>query len=156
MTFNTDRITGILSVLAGGSLVLGALQLPASQVPNDIGPGVFPILAGGIMVVCGLLLAVKKTNNAEHKPFLSRDGWKRFGILFTVFVLYAVLLWLLGYIISTLIILYIVSSLFSADKPYPQYKRIIFSVLITVATYLIFSEILAVRLPEGKLLASLF
>ena len=52
----SDRVTGGVLVLLGGAAAFAGSRLPA--VPGqDIGPAAFPLLIGGGLALCGLLIA---------------------------------------------------------------------------------------------------
>jgi hypothetical protein len=147
-----DRATGIIAVSVG--LILAGLttQLPPSKVPDDVGPRVFPFFAAAVMVATGTGLILQKDDKTKKKtgPYFTKEEWIRFGKLFGLYLLYFVLLWAFGFIIATLITMYIVCSLFAQGKNVAVWQRVLFSVILTSLIYFSFYTMLGLKLPLGK------
>jgi hypothetical protein len=146
-----DRATGIIAVSMG--LILAGLttQLPPSRVPDDIGPRVFPFFAAAIMVATGTGLILQKDDKKKKAgPYFTKEEWIRFGKLFGLYLLYFVLLWAFGFIIATLITMFIVCTLFSQGKNFAVWKRVLFAVVLTSLIYFAFYTMLGLKLPLGK------
>ena len=72
--------------------------------------------------------------------------------MFGMFVLYAGLLWLVGYVIATPVLLVITSFLFTEeDKKVALWKKLLFAAILTGALYWIFAKVLVMLLPMGIL-----
>lgn len=149
---NKERSAGIGAIVFGLVYALMTAQLPASNMVGDPGPKVFPYLAAGIIILTGTLLVVRKPGEGSSKPYLTKAEWKKFAVLLAVYVAYAVLLGLCGFLIATPICLFVTSTLFSAGKKIAVWKRLLYSALVTLAIYALFAKALQVVLPAGTLI----
>lgn len=87
-----DRIVGVLTTILGAAVAYMTSQLAGTNMPGDPGPKVFPYICAGILLVCGLILTIRKPAG-EAKPFLNgKEEVKRFisiivtGALYVAFV----------------------------------------------------------------------
>ncbi len=144
-----DRINGMISTFLGVYLIGASLRLPPSRVPDDIGPAVFPVIAAVMIIIPGLYLIFKKAPE-EEKEFLTRQEWKRFGILILVFFLYAALLYGVGFLIATPVVTFIISRMFSHGKKVPVWQLILYAVVLTALVYMCFYKGLGLKLPRGE------
>jgi len=144
-----DRVLGTITLIFGLVFLVGSLNLPGTNLQNDPGPKVFPIL--GAIIIIGSSLGIMLKKESQEKPFLTGEQWKKLWLLFLVFMGYAIGFWLIGYILSTIITLFIISSLFSVGKSISVLRRLLFSVFVTIVIYLAFTEILSLRLPSGMI-----
>ena len=144
-----DKINGAIGVVLGILLIIGAQNLPASKVPGDIGPAIFPMIAAVMIIIPGLFLVLKKPTG-EDTVFLTKEEWKRFGVLIAVFFLYAVCLWAAGFLIATPIITFNISKMFSQGKKVPFWQIALYAVVLTLLVYLCFYTGLGLKLPKGE------
>jgi putative tricarboxylic transport membrane protein len=73
----SDRVTGGALVLLGAAAAYGGSRLPA--VPGqDVGPAAFPMLIGGGLVLCGVLIAFG-IGQAFEAPEADAEGAPRFA-----------------------------------------------------------------------------
>lgn len=144
-----DRINGIIGIVIGLLMITGALGLPPSKVPDDIGPAVFPIIAGVMIIIPGVFLTMKKPSSDEN-VFMSREEWKRFGLLVLVFFLYAALLYVVGFLIATPFVTFIISKMFSRGKKAAVWQIAIYAFILTAAVYICFYKGLGLKLPRGE------
>ena len=73
----SDRVTGGVLVLLGAAAAFAGSRLPA--VPGqDVGPAAFPMLVGGGLVLCGVLIALGIGRGFEA-PEEDAAGAPRFG-----------------------------------------------------------------------------
>ena len=149
MNIKKDRLLGLIILAIGLLVILGAISLPSSNLANDPGPAIFPIFGAILMIGGSLSIIVRKQEQA--KPFLSHEQWKRLWILFAIFIGYAIGLWLIGFIISTFLILLILNILFSEGDKISLWKRLVFSIIVTVLIYFLFETGLSLLLPDGLL-----
>lgn len=145
-----DRVIGFISAAGGIALAIAASMLPASKMSNDIGPKVFPYISAGLLILCGLLLILTKTEQKE--VFMTKPQFKKMLIILGVLLMYLVLMWAIGYFIPTLVALFALCTLFSAGDNVAWWKRLVFSAAITVVLLLLFRYVLSLKLPTGMLL----
>jgi putative tricarboxylic transport membrane protein len=71
----SDRVTGLMLVVLGALAYYGGSLLP--PVPGQqVGPDVFPMVIGGALVACGVLimLGIGRTFEEEEKVVVSESG----------------------------------------------------------------------------------
>ncbi|MBP0466173.1 tripartite tricarboxylate transporter TctB family protein [Roseomonas sp. PWR1] len=75
----SDRVTGLFLAVLGALAFWGGSRLPA--VPGqDVGPAVFPMVVGGGLVLCGVLIAIgigRSFEEAEVEPVEAHEGLAR-------------------------------------------------------------------------------
>jgi len=118
---------------------------------NDPGPGLFPFLAGMLLIVFSLSVFLKATFQKESGKKNIRQLWATSHlkkVLYTIAVLliYTLLLERVGFLLMTLLLF-----IFLLRKIEPQKWRLVIglSVLASVGAYLMFDRILQVQLPRG-------
>jgi putative tricarboxylic transport membrane protein len=146
----SDRVSGGVLVLLGGASAYGGSRLPA--VPGqDIGPAAFPMLIGGGLVLCGLLIAFGIGHTFEA-PEEDADGAPRFAglrallppalLLFYVFAADR-----LGFLPTAAAIVLAASLAFGARWRLAVPLALVAPLLV----HLIFYKLLRVPLPAGLL-----
>jgi len=143
---NKNRITGIALILFGLFIVITATLIPNPHLENDVGPRMFPYIAGIGLIICGVGVTLQKAE--ESKPYLTSEGWKRLMVMAGVVVLYAICLSILGFLIATPIILYISIRILGMN-PKAYFKTATVSVCVTAVVYVVFEKLLTVMLPSG-------
>ena len=150
-----DRILGVCSVLLSLWIawITTALNFPTNK--GDPGPKLFPFIGAAIIFICGVILIIKP--GKDSKTFMTKAQWKSAGIIFGVYILFAVLLWLVGFMIAVPIMLFILTLMFQAQSrpDDPPKKRIIRSLIYAIIAgaliYVAYVIGLQARLPEGLL-----
>ena len=146
-----DRIVGIVSVVLGAAVAfLTATRVAASNMPGDPGPRIFPFISAGILILCGLLLVIRKPDKAA-KPFLQGEQIKRFLTIIGLIVLYVVLLWAIGFVVPTFAAVMVLCLMFGKDEKVAIWKAAIYSAAVTGIIYVAFTVLLHLRLPVGVL-----
>ena len=146
-----DRIVGIITVIIGAAVALMTFQLPDSNMAGDVGPKVFPFISAAIMLLCGAILVVRKPTK-DAKPFLVGEQKKRFLAIIAVIIGYIVLMWAVGFVIPTLLMLVVLCLMFGKDEKVPVWQAIVYAVIITGIIYVMFSIVLHLRLPVGNII----
>lgn len=148
-----DRLNGIICLIFSTVLIISALMLPESKVPDDIGPTVFPVMAGLMILIPALVMIFKPNPKADVQPFLAgKDEKKRFLLLVGVLFLYVICLYVAGFLIATPIVTFIICTMFSKGKKIPWWVRMLYSVILTAAIYLAFAKGLGLKLPVGEMI----
>lgn len=150
--FTKNRILALVLIVFAAivAVMVSRFAKPVLNSIGDPGPKLFPVL-GIILVVSGSvgLLLQKKDDSAS---FMNKEETRRLLLLAASYVLYAVGLYLIGFIISTPIMLFLVMKLMAQDKKLKLPVRIIYSVVITAILYSVFTYVLKFKLPVGVLL----
>lgn len=147
-----DRIVGVIATLLGAAIAfLTATRVAVSNMPGDPGPRVFPYISAGILIVCGLILAIRKPAG-EAKPFLQGVEKKRFLVIIGVIIAYVVLLWAFGFVVPTFAMVMLLCLMFGKEEKVPVWQAALYAAIITGIIYVAFVMLLHLRLPVGKLL----
>ena len=147
---------GVFCILFAAVIIYLSLQLKATGYEGDPGPKMFPIIGSVIMAVCGIALIVAPEK--DQKVFLTRQQWKSAGVLFGMYVLFALLMWLLGFMFAVPIMLFIVTFLLSklSVKDSTVKRRLIISLIYGVVggavLYLAYVIGLKAAMPTGVLI----
>lgn len=150
MLRNMDLSSSIFLMAVGLAFLLGGAQLGVGHL-HEPGPGFFPFLMGGVVVVLSLLQGLGSySGQGGSSPsggfWKEKNSWKRvysslFSLVFYVFVLES-----LGYISATfLFLLYLIK--FTGKKGWPS--SILIAALASLISYLLFKVGMEVPLPKG-------
>lgn len=121
--------------------------------PRNPGPGFLPLAFGITLLFLAVLFVLKtildreKTSDSEESPW-SGLPWRQVPFTVAVLLGYALLLNRLGYLLCTWILMVF---LFWGEGTKRKGYAIIASLVVSVASYLIFKGLLKVRLPSGVL-----
>lgn len=154
--FCRDRILAVILLVISAFFALQARVLPDSNLQNDPGPKVFPWIGCAILALCAVYLLIKPGPTGK-KMNLSKEEWKRLGVMMGLYLLIVFGTLLFGIIYTLPVVLFIISYLFSkSSKPdMPKKKRILTTLIYTVAVsgalFLIYVVALDVRLKPGIL-----
>lgn len=141
-----DVVSGIFFLLFGLGIVGFSSIIEVGSFDNP-GPGLFPLLSGIVLTCLSLILVIRSFELAEEAIFnLSKDGYARVFSLPGAMILYAILIDSLGFIIATSFLLFYFLKLVSN---YSYKRSILYALLISVSTYVIFNIFLDVGLPSG-------
>ena len=155
-----DRKLGIAIILIAGFFIWRSLLLPASKLYHDPGPSIYPLIGCGTMILCGLILVFKPGPDGTRMK-MNKDEKKRFWSIIAVYIFAVVGSWALGIMYTIPIVLFIVSYMFSkSSKPdMPKKKRIIstliYTVILSVAIYVIYVFLLDVTIKDGVLIKAI-
>jgi len=162
MDSRIDLIFAVLIALAGSVVVLIAWNIPDGVYRDAIGPRAFPLGTGILMLAGGAFVAARRAalmfadlgwqasaEGAEDEPGHPASLARAMAIL-AISIAYAATFTPLGYLIATPP--FIAATLWvMRERSVPQVAAI--SILWTVVTYVVFAQLLAVRLPVGPLRA---
>lgn len=146
---NKDKITGFVLTILGIIIIILGTQVHDPQLENDVGPRLFPYISGGGLVACGIGTIIK-SRTKKNEVFLEKSQWKRLLSIAFVIFMYGILQLILGFLISTPIIMY--SAMRVMGQPREKYIQSIGMALgLTLAVYLLFEKFLHVMLPTGTI-----
>lgn len=144
-----NRITGLIAVILGTAVGMGAFQLPESTIIGDVGPAVFPFLTAGILLICGAGLLI--TGGGEVTALDSLAALRRLGVIFAAVLIYCIAMNFLGFVIPTIAILFVLATLFSEDKSVAWWHKLLYAAAITLVIYFLFHNVLNLKLPDNQL-----
>lgn len=154
--FCNDRILSVILLVISAFFALQANILKESNLEGDPGPKVFPWIGCGILAACAIFLFIKPGPNSKRMA-LSKDEWKRLGIMMGIYLFIVLGTVLIGITYTLPIALFVISYLFSkSSKPdLPKKKRLIqtliYTVCLSAALYLVYVVALDVTLKPGIL-----
>ncbi|MEO8279959.1 MAG: tripartite tricarboxylate transporter TctB family protein [Ideonella sp.] len=134
-------------VLLGGVGLFTALYGASHYTIGDparMGPGFFPVMLGGVLVVLGViivLLAFRKTVHALHPPPFALRALLAVSLSILVFSL---LVNSLGLVPATIAMTFVAVA---AETPYKLRRTAILSVSLALIAWLIFTVALSMTLP---------
>ncbi len=150
----------ILTILGGVFLIIVEYKEPTPDIPQQMGPHVWPILVLTLLIVCAVFLFFH-TRSEKRKSLPSPDlsaterdmKWYRkpeVSAVLTILglVFYGVFLDSLGFIICTSLLAIYQARVLERGR---WVRNIVSSVLFSVAIYFSFAKLLMVRLPPGLL-----
>jgi putative tricarboxylic transport membrane protein len=136
--------------LVGTLFCVSALRLGIAA-PSAPGPGLIPFGAAALLVLFSLgtiAEALFTSKREEALPaIISRRSWAVFTVLVVLF-LYALFMPRLGFVVATFLAL---ACLFRLSEGQTWKRAIGASLFTTLLTYLLFSRLLGVGLPQGLL-----
>ena len=152
----TDFYTGLVTAVVGAAALWDARDLTMFGEHNVPGPGFFPKILAGLLVVLGLLLAgialrekaVEPDADDEAASSPARRMLRPVGVL-VVFGVIAPLVAVIGYIPAMVLLVLVV--LYGIERR-RDFRSLLAAVLIPVATYVLFAHMFAIPLPSGPLL----
>lgn len=148
---NNDQLSGAVWFGLGLAVCLGSLQYKLGT-PAAPGTGFMPFLTG--LAICffsgiGLIQATLRKRRGEGwSPVLQGVFWKNAMIILVSLLAYALLLFPLGFVITTTLF---IAFLLRAIVPQRWSVVIACSILTAAASYLIFEVWLKAQLPKGLL-----
>ncbi len=140
-------IASIFSVFAIFVIYM-SLQLPPSKdgVP---GPGTWPILISVIMLGAAITIIINSLRNKENEELLlNTPNHIRVYITMGILVGYLLIMYFIGFFVSSVLMLYILITWFGN---YKLLVRIITSLIVVTIVYLVFTQILNVPFRFGLL-----
>lgn len=113
--------------------------------------GFYPFILAILLTILTLLLlwqAIKEKDGGGRTAEMRSGAWKRIGLAMGALFAFAFLLDLLGYIISTFLL---IAFLLRAIEPHKWRIVIIVAFLCSLVTFLVFNLLLEAQLPPGIL-----
>jgi hypothetical protein len=157
-----DFYTGLVTAAVGAAATWDARDLAMFYGDHNVpGPGFFPKILAGLLIVLGLLLVGIAVREKPEEPDLdgvgvdgndSGAGRRRMlrpvGVLI-VFGVIAPLVALIGYIPAMVLLVLVI--LYGIERR-RDFRSRLAAVLIPIATYVLFAHLFAIPLPSGPLL----
>ncbi|MFI7466647.1 tripartite tricarboxylate transporter TctB family protein [Nonomuraea sp. NPDC049646] len=139
----------------GVFVMVGTLDVSAAASQLGLGPRFFPMLVGAAMVLIGLFYVIDVLRGGAGDPEESEDvdadaptDWRSVGLVSGVFLAFAALLDVLGWVIGASLLFFGLSVVLGAEH---KLRAAVVAVVLGVTTYLLFVKGLGVSLPAGPL-----
>ncbi len=118
--------------------------------PQSPGPGFMPLLAAILLFCLSLATIIVESRGTaedeEGKSSLGLEELAKPACLVIALIGYAFLLNVLGYPVTTFLLLF---GLFSVTEPRHWRKNLVIAALVAVLSFLVFDKWLRVQLPDG-------
>lgn len=148
MKLSKDRWLGIAAILVAAFFAWQTSKVAGSNFVGDPGPKVFPYAGCILMALCGLALLLKKPVKST-RTFMTREELRRAAVLFVGYIVYVVLLWLIGLAATLPIVLFGISYLFSLSGKANWKKSLLYAIVVAASIYLIYVVLLKCQVPTG-------
>jgi putative tricarboxylic transport membrane protein len=149
-----DAVIGIALILFALAMIAYTRTFPAMP-GQDYGPALFPTLIGIGLIVTGVILIASGLRRRRVEPLFGGGEWLRSGPHVINFlavigglVLYIVASDSLGFIVTSLLLLFGWLVLFRGGKPISSFA---IALAVTLGVDYAFSQLLLVPLPLGLL-----
>jgi putative tricarboxylic transport membrane protein len=147
-----------VAVLALGVVVLiGTFGLSAGGGYSPVGPGFFPLVVAGGLLVFGLAFLVRTTVSPDaylREKAAAESGathWPTVGLLLMVLIAYAFALDPLGYVFATAVFFPAAAFVLGDRRSRGVGRNLVIGLVVGVVIFFGFTELLEVRLPDGLL-----
>lgn len=145
-----DQFVGLFLAAIGAAYGIMTGKLDFAMAPDYPGPKAVPYIGVFGLIVCGLGIFAQSTMSKKPQGvFMVREGWVDLGKSFLALLLYVVGLKYLGYLLSTPVLLFVLSTFFGKSLKVKLVGRILFAVLTTAAIYAFYTYGFSMKLPVG-------
>jgi len=143
MRLTKDFLSGMLFLLLGigGILVASSYNIGT---PARMGPGFFPVMAGGILCILGLALSIKSKLDPNDKDVVGEIRIRPIFFVSLAIVIFGFLIQNTG-IIAALAALILISRLGSEDRNLME--GCVMVLAMSALVWVVFVQILNIRLP---------
>jgi putative tricarboxylic transport membrane protein len=146
-----DRIPCLIWLGLGVFFTVGSRKYGIGSL-DEPGPGFFPMIGGVLLCLAALShlvqLMLKPEGGTRESGLWVEAHWGRSVVVVAGLVLYAFSVDLLGFIIATFLLMFVLFSLYDRTK---YIFAILGSLSVTTITYFVFSIWLKVQFPAGIL-----
>nr|WP_263327659.1 tripartite tricarboxylate transporter TctB family protein [Neobacillus sp. Marseille-Q6967] len=144
MSIQFDRVASVLFLAIGVLFIIGSKNLASSSYGSAVGPDIFPLILGSILVLLSIRLfyetiIIKNKNSSKEKI-----QYKPFLIIFTATLIYILTLETIGYVITTFLFLFVCFQTMERTK---WMTSLIISASFSGLVYFLYVEILKGTLP---------
>jgi putative tricarboxylic transport membrane protein len=145
-----DTLCGLLLLLLGGVVVAHAWQFPSPD--QSIGPGLFPILTGAGLALCGAVFLW--SGRKQCAAWFEAEDWIRrprmvlnAALVIGALLFYALVVDIAGFFLTAFIFLFVLFRAFGVGRRW----IVPLAVAVTLGLHMAFYTVLRVPLPWGWL-----
>ncbi|HEX5932752.1 MAG TPA: tripartite tricarboxylate transporter TctB family protein [Pseudorhizobium sp.] len=131
---NKDVLAGLVFLLLAGIVIYGAMDLQLGT-SLRMGPGYFPLVLSGCLVLLALLTIAGGVRNATEENAVAPLAWSRLLIVTASVFVFIVGLRGLGFPITVFLTVFIASA---ASRDFKLVTSILLSAIVTAGAWLIF------------------
>jgi putative tricarboxylic transport membrane protein len=150
-----ELVLALVVLALGAFVILGTADVTAAGSTFGLGPRFFPIIVGSALLVIGLFYVIDVVRGGRGDPEEAEDAdteapadWRTVVLVSVIFLAFAGLLDLLGWIIAGALLFFGLSVTLGAEH---RLRAGVIAVLLSTVTYLTFVKGLGVTLPAGLL-----
>ena len=140
------RIRGVVVLVIGVLILVQAIPLSVGRLAAP-GPGFFPAVIAGALIVLSLVLMFKKDEAPEGNPFSARP-LGRILVVFSILLGYCLLIDRLGFVLVSFLLM---AFFFLWVARLRWYVALLAASLSTGIAYIVFDLLLKSNLPRGLL-----
>jgi len=146
-----DQVGSFVWLLMGLFIIIASLSLLKVGTVLEPGPGLFPLITGGLLSLLSLITLSKAflKQSAENRclrELWAGLNWSRSFLTLGALSVYVIVLNIIGFILTTLLLLFF---LFRVMEP-QRWKLVIgLSVLGSFGSYFLFERLLQIPFPKG-------
>jgi putative tricarboxylic transport membrane protein len=144
----SDRILGVLLLALAGLYGWEASRWEVPFSYDPLGPNAFPQLLAGLLALLAVSIVIKR---AETPEWPRGALLRRIGLMAVCLVIYAILLFQIGFVISTILAGMALARLVDANWR----QSLATGLGMSAIFYLVFVQMLHVDLPDGHLIHAL-
>lgn len=148
-----DRVIALIVFLIAAGYLYMASQFPRLEIGDPLGPKIFPVILGTILILTAILLVFESLRKPEGDPRksdnLEEKGNKHLLVILAVAMVtlvYVLILEKVGYILDTFLLLMVTMAYFNRNK---YVQNGIIAIAFSLISYLMFAKLLGVTLPKG-------
>lgn len=152
--FNRTYVMGTLGLILAAWIAYQASQVPMRLVANEPGPRFFPyISAAGIAVfsILSMIFDGPKESRNGSKPYLDKAGWIRMGIIIAETIVYAVVMYYLGFWIASMAGTFMFIWTLKGKKKINLVFAIVLCIVLGCICYFGFTRGFHIPMPKGQL-----
>ncbi|GAA3512624.1 putative tricarboxylic transport membrane protein [Streptosporangium album] len=139
----------------GVFVIVGTADVRAAGSALGLGPRFFPVIVGSALLLIGLFYVIDVVRGGHGEPEESEDvdagaraDWRTVALVSVIFLAFAGLLDLLGWIIAGALLFFGLSLVLGATR---RLHAGVIAIVLSTVTYLAFVKGLGVTLPAGLL-----
>ncbi|MEM7737029.1 MAG: tripartite tricarboxylate transporter TctB family protein [Deinococcota bacterium] len=146
MSLQQDRIVGVLLLAFSIWYGITTRAYTVGFVDDPIGPKAFPIMLAILMGLVSIYLIVQP--ELGQLPSLAATTWLRMLATLGCFLLYALTLNWLGFVLATALVVTLLTQIFEG----PLLRSVVASLVFSLVMYGLFAGLLELSLPTGQLI----
>ncbi|MFF5208829.1 tripartite tricarboxylate transporter TctB family protein [Streptosporangium sp. NPDC000396] len=150
-----ELVLALVVLGLGVFVIVGTADVTAAGSSLGLGPRFFPMIVGSALLLIGLFYAIDVVRGGHGDPEESEDvdtgaraDWRTVALVSAIFLAFAALLDLLGWIIAGALLFFGLSVVLGATR---RLQAGVIAILLSTGSYLAFVKGLGVTLPAGLL-----
>jgi putative tricarboxylic transport membrane protein len=144
MGIQFDRIASVLFLAVGVLFIIGSQQLGSSSYGSAVGPDIFPLILGSMLVLLSIRLFYETFLGQKQQGSKEKLLYKPFLIIFIATLFYILTLETIGYVITTFLFLFVCFQTMERTK---WVQSLIISACFSGLVYFFYVEVLKGTLP---------